>query len=81
MDWKTIYIYGFLSIEVEIWSISTTMSSHTKSMKFLVNLFFAHIIIFLTSSVQLACEGAPANARVKSFPGYNGDLKSEIYAG
>lgn len=57
------------------------MSSDTKSMKFLVNLFIAHIIIFLTSSVQLACEGAPASARVKAFPGYNGDLKSEIYAG
>nr|ABR16352.1 unknown [Picea sitchensis] len=57
------------------------MSSQRKFMKFVVNLFIAHIIISLISSVQLNCNGAPASARVKYFPGYHGNLNSEIYAG
>eukprot|EP00253_Pinus_taeda_P035098 PITA_35098 len=57
------------------------MSSQTKSMQFVVNLFLIHVIISLISSVQLHCKGAPANARVESFPGYDGNISFEIYAG
>ncbi|KAH9312830.1 hypothetical protein KI387_027865 [Taxus chinensis] len=37
-------------------------------------------ITMLAGSVQLA-NGAPENARVESFPGYNGTLHSKIYTG
>jgi len=57
------------------------MSFQTKSMKFVVNVFITHIIISFISSVQLDCKGAPASARVESFPGYHGNISYEIYAG
>lgn len=58
------------------------MSSLTKSMQFVVNLFTTHVIISLIiTSLQLNCKAAPANARVESFPGYHGNISYEIYTG